>query len=274
MTLHRIRDVELSVTVSGAGAPIVFVHGFPFHGGMWDAQAGVLPGWRAVVPDLRGFGRSGPGTEDDWTMDTFADDLAGLIRSLELGPVVLCGLSMGGYVAFAFWRRHRDLCRGLVLADTRAEADTEAGRANRYEMADRVLAEGKGFVADAMLPMLLSARTRQEQPPVVRRVRDMIGATTARTIARAQRAMAARPDSTRDLGGIDVPVLVVAGEEDAIVPADATDNMAARIPGARLHLVPGAGHLSPMEQPAAFNDALTRWLAVFPREDAGGEGAV
>lgn len=264
MAFHMIRDVELSVNVSGAGAPIVFVHGFPFHGGMWDAQVAALAeGWRAVVPDLRGFGGSGPGTLSGWTMDTFADDLAELIGALELGPVVLCGLSMGGYVAFAFWRRHRDLCRALVLADTRADADTDAGRAGRYEMAARVLEEGAGFVADGMLPRLLSGGTLRERPGVGERVHAMIDGTPATTIARAQRAMAARPDSTRDLAGIDVPVLVVAGEEDAIVPVDVTESMATRIPGARLVLVPDAGHLAPMEDPAAFNGALSAWLATL-----------
>jgi 3-oxoadipate enol-lactonase len=264
MSLYPIGDVELSVNVSGAGAPILFVHGFPFHGGMWDDQAAALSEWQVVVPDLRGFGASGAGAPDAWTMDTFADDLARLIDALELGPVVLCGLSMGGYVAFAFWRRHRDLCRGLVLADTRAEADTEAGRAGRQEMAERVQAEGTAFVVDGMLPKLLSGYTRRERPGVVERVRAMIDGTPADTIARAQRAMAARPDSTRDLGGIDVPVLVVAGEEDAIVPVEVTERMATRIPGARLELVPDAGHLAPMEDPAAFNRVLGGWLATMP----------
>jgi 3-oxoadipate enol-lactonase len=263
MALHQIRDVELSVSVSGIGMPIVFVHGFPFHGSMWDAQAAALPGWQAVVPDLRGFGRSGRGALDDWTMDTFADDLAALIGVVGLGPVVMCGLSMGGYVAFAFWRRYRDLCQALVLADTRAEADTEAGRASRRAMADRVLAEGTGFVADDMLPRLLSGRTRRERPEVVARVRAMIEGTSAETIARAQRAMAVRPDSRRDLGGIDVPVLVVAGEEDAIVPVAEAEVMATAIPGARLELVPDAGHLAPMEDPPAFNRVLAGWLATF-----------
>ncbi|MEJ2185458.1 MAG: alpha/beta fold hydrolase [Gemmatimonadota bacterium] len=261
MPAYPIRDVQLFANVSGAGAPILFVHGFPFHGGMWDAQVAALPEWRTVVPDLRGFGRSGPGELDAWTMDTFADDLAELIRVLEVGPVVLCGLSMGGYVAFAFWRRHGELCRGLVLADTRAAADDEAGRTGRHEMAERVLADGTGFVADGMLPNLLSADTRRERPAVVARVRAMIEGTPAVSIARAQKAMAARPDSTRDLAGIDVPVLVVAGEEDAIIPVDVTEDMAESIPGARLDLVPGAGHLAPMEDPATFNRALNTWLA-------------
>lgn len=263
MALHQIRDVELSVSVSGVGMPILFVHGFPFHGGMWAAQAGALSGWQAVVPDLRGFGQSGRGALDDWTMDTFADDLAALVGVLGLGPAVVCGLSMGGYVAFAFWRRHRDLCRGLVLADTRAAADTEVGRAGRREMADRVLAEGTGFVADDMLPRLLSGYTRRERPAVVTRVRAMIEGTPAETIARAQRAMAVRPDSRRDLGGIDVPVLVVAGEEDALIPVGEAEAMATTIPGARLELVPDAGHLAPTEDAVAFNRILAGWLATF-----------
>lgn len=265
MPLYQIRDVALSVNVSSEGRPILFVHGFPFDGSMWDGQVAALrqAGGAPVVPDLRGFGASGPGELEEWTMDVFADDLAGLVERLELGPVVVCGLSMGGYVAFAFWRRHRELCRGLVLADTRAEADTEAGRANRRDMAERVRTEGAGFVADALLPKLLSGRTRRERPAVVERVRAMIDATPAFAIRRAQLAMAARPDSTRDLPEIDVPVLVVAGEEDALIPVDVAERMATRIPGARLELVPDAGHLAPMEDPTAFNQALTKWMATL-----------
>lgn len=266
MPMYNIRDVELSANVSGEGRPILFVHGFPFDGSMWETQVAALREAgtaRVVVPDLRGFGASGPGELDEWTMDVFADDLAGLVDALGLGPVVLCGLSMGGYVAFAFWRRHRELCRALVLADTRAEADTEAGRANRHEMAERVRRDGAGFVADALLPKLLSGRTRRERPEVVDRVRGMIDRTPALAIRRAQLAMAARPDSTRDLPEIEVPVLVLAGEEDAMIPVDVAERMATRIPGARLELVPHAGHLAPMEDPVAFNHALTSWLATL-----------
>ncbi len=255
-------DTALHVRVEGSGtAVLLLVHGFPFHGGMWDAQLGALPdGWRGLAPDLRGFGESPAGDREDWSMDLFADDLALLLDGLDLDAVTLCGLSMGGYVAFAFWRRHRDRVRALVLADTRAGADDEAGRANRRAVAEEVLEKGSGVVAQAMVPKLLAPGTRAGRPDVVARVRAMIRGTEPRTIARTQLAMAARPDSVPDLPGIDVPTLVVAGSEDALTGPDTARSLADGVPGARLDIIPGAGHLSPMERPDAFNRVLGDWL--------------
>lgn len=221
-------------------------------------------GWLAIAPDLRGFGASEAGSLDGWSMDVFADDVAALLDSLAVPRAVVCGLSMGGYVAFAFWRRHRERVRGLVLADTRAGADSEEGRAGRHAVAEEVLVKGSAVVARAMLPRLLAAATRDEAPEVVDRVRSMMENTAPASIARAQRAMAERPDSTGDLAGIDVPVLVVTGEEDVLTgPAEARA-MVDALPRATLALIPGAGHLSPVERPAAFNAALYAFLRSLP----------
>lgn len=245
---------------------ILFIHGFPFHGGMWRAQLDGLPaGWHGLAPDLRGFGAAPACPAAGWTMDTFADDLARLLDEQGIGRAVVCGLSMGGYVAFAFWRRHTERVRALVLADTRAGADTAEGRASRHAMAKEVVERGTEVVARAMLPKLFAPSTRREKPDVVERVRAMIEGTAPATVAAAQLAMAARPDSTPDLPGIAVPALVVVGEEDALTGPDEARAMASALPAARLEIIPRAGHLSPMERPAAFNAILGDWLASLPR---------
>ncbi len=258
--LIEIRDTAIHVRTEGSGSPLLFVHGFPFHGGMWDAQLAALPdGWHAIVPDLRGFGRSQPGEREAWTMDLFADDLAALLDELGHGRVVLCGLSMGGYVSFAFWRRHRDRVRALVLADTRPEADDDEGRANRLEVADRVLRDGSASLADELTAKLL-APVSLGRPALVERVRAMIVDTSPATIAMTQRAMAQRPDSRPDLPGIDVPTLVLTGSEDEMTGPVTARAMVGAIPHALLEIVPGAGHLSPMERPDAFSERLAAWL--------------
>jgi 3-oxoadipate enol-lactonase len=259
---------------------VVFIHGFPFDGTMWEPQLAALPsGWRGLAPDLPGFGRSDLGRHRDLgpsparsatgiarpdepvlTMDGLADDVAALIREESGAPVVVCGLSMGGYVAFALWRRHRDLVRALILADTRAEADSDEARENRLRMAQAARETGARPVASAMLPTLVARRTLSERPEVAERVRGMIMATPAETLVAALAGMAARPESSRDLPSVDVPALVVVGEEDALSPPAVGRAMARQLPDARLAVLPGAGHLSNLEDPAAFNAVLTELL--------------
>lgn len=259
---------------------VVFVHGFPFNGSMWEPQLGALPdGWRGIAPDLRGFGNAPLAPErgglptgaelgaevalpDDpvLTMELLADDIAALIEEQAAGHAVVCGLSMGGYVALALWRRRPELVRALVLADTRAEPDTDEGRQNRARMAKMARGSGTESVASAMLPAVLSERTLDRRAELVERVRSMILETDARTIIAALAGMAARNDSTGILPTIDVPALVVVGEHDGLTPPDVARTLADRLPGARLEVVPDAGHVSNMENPAAFNAALNRFL--------------
>ncbi|MFW5947748.1 MAG: alpha/beta fold hydrolase [Gemmatimonadota bacterium] len=258
---------------------IVFVHGFPFDGSMWAPQLGALPdGWRGVAPDLRGFGESplngdltvstgrrlGGGIahpdEPVLTMTRLADDIADVIRDESDGAAVVCGLSMGGYVTFELVRRHPDLVRGLVLADTRATADSDEARENRLLTARTARQQGARPVADGMIPKLLAPATREQRPGIGDAVRRMILGTPPATLVAALAGMACRRDSTGTLPGIRVPTLVIVGEEDAITPPDDARAMAAAIPDARLEVVPGAGHLSGMENPAAFNRALREFL--------------
>jgi 3-oxoadipate enol-lactonase len=249
----------------GAGAAIVFLHAFPLHGGMWEAQLATLPaGWRGLAPDLPGFGRSTGRGASPLTMDALAADVVRLLDDVAVDTAVVCGLSMGGYIALALARRHPARLRGLVLCDTRAGADAEAGRAGRLEMADRVLEGGAAVAAEALLPRLLGEATRQQQPALVERVRAMIEATAPASIAAAQRGMAERPDSSEVLPRIAVPTLVIVGSEDVLTDVSEARRLEAGIPGARLEVLDGAGHLSNLEAPAAFDAALHRFLRELP----------
>jgi pimeloyl-ACP methyl ester carboxylesterase len=257
-----IGDVQLAVKDRGDGPALLLVHGFPLDHRMWEEQIDVLSDVaRVIAPDLRGFGSSGvtPGTV---TMGQFADDLAALLDVLQIDePITLCGLSMGGYIALAFWRRHRDRLARLILCDTRAGADTDQVRQGRLAMAEQVLASGSSIVVGAMLPRLLAEATTQRRPAVIERLAEMIGQMHPEAIAAAQRGMAAREDSIAILGQIDVPTLVVCGQHDAVSPPAEMQAMAAAMRDARFVEIPDAGHMSPMENPAAVNAAVRDFLA-------------
>lgn len=258
-----VDDVRLYWRESGEGPAVLFVHGFPFHGGMWDDQLERLPGrWRWLAPDLRGFGRSESSADEDspLAMDLFADDLAAFLDARDVERAVVCGLSMGGYVSFALWNWHPERVAALVLCDTRAGADTEEKRRGRRELATRVGREGASAAADALLPKLLSDETRRARPEVVDAVRSMIESTPPATIVRALEGMARRPDSTELLPGVEVPTLILMGEDDAVTIRADAELMERAIPDATLQTIPGAGHLPPMETPDAFNRALVQFL--------------
>ena len=247
---------------SGAGTPLVLLHAFPLDGRMWAPQVEALAGtYQVIVPDLRGFGAARDQAVEEAGMDLLADDLARLLDDRGLDRVVLGGLSLGGYVALAFVRRHAGRVSGLVLLDTKATADGDQARDDRLKMAERVLAEGNGFVAEAMLPKLLGETSREHRPEVVEKVGSMIREQTPEAIAGAQRGMAARSATTDLLASIAVPTLVVTGEEDTVTGPEAGRDLAAGIPGARFLLVEEAGHLVNLEQPEIVNEALLDFLA-------------
>lgn len=275
---------------AAATGTVVFLHGFPFNGSMWAAQLRALPnGWRGLAPDLRGFGDTGmralPGevstgkriggriarsSEPVLTMARLADDVAELIHAHAGGRAVVCGLSMGGYVALELWRRHPTLIRGLILADTRSGADDDEARENRLRMAQVARTAGVRPIAVTLLPSLLTPTTREGSVPVVEAVRTMILSTPPTTVIAALAGMAARHDSTHDLATISVPTLVLAGAQDTITPPDVGRDMAAAIPGASFVEIPDAGHLSNIENSAAFNAAVAEFLerGLRPRGDA------
>ena len=253
--------MSLHYETSGSGPnTVVLVHGFPLTSQMWRAQIDALAsdGWRVVAVDLPGFGGSPGGIE---SVEQAADDVLGVIDELGLDRVVLAGFSMGGYVAFAFVRRHAARLRALMLVDTRAEADTEEGRQGRHATAKIAREQGARPVVDAMLPRLVADATLNGRPDVVARVLDIAAGATAEGIAKALEAMAARPSSVELLPQIAVPTLVIAGHDDVLVPVAASELMAREIPDARLVIIPDAGHSAPIEQPEAVNVAMREFLA-------------
>jgi pimeloyl-ACP methyl ester carboxylesterase len=253
----------------GVGGPkVIFLHAFPLNRMMWTPQLDVLRGnYDVVAPDMRGHGASEV-TEGVITMERMADDVHGIVTELELGPVILVGLSMGGYVALEFARKYVGELSGLVLADTRATADSEEGRAARYTMIEEVAANGPAAVAESLLPKLLSKRCVEEDPTVLVEVRRMIETTSAAGIAGALAGMAERPDSTPVLSTIRVPTLVIVGEEDAITPPSDAEAMAAGIAGARLERIEGAAHISNLECHARFTSVLKDFLDHVAAEKA------
>jgi 3-oxoadipate enol-lactonase len=260
----RVRGIELAYTDAGSGPAVVFLHGFPFDRSMWRGQVERLSaGFRVIAPDLRGHGETTV-TRGPSTMEEMAEDVVSLLDELNVPRAVVCGLSMGGYVALALYRAHPSRVRALVLADTRAKADTEDARRTREENAQRALAEGMGPIVDSMLPKLLSERTREGEPETVARVREMMLGLKPEGAAAALRGMALRRDQTDLLPKTDVPVLVLVGSEDVITPPSESEAMHALIEGSRLQVVEGAGHVSNVERPDEFGRALAEFLEGLP----------
>jgi len=251
----------LSVTEAGAGVPIVFLHAFPLTARMWGPQLAALPaGWRGLAPDLRGFGRSPRGVAPARHVRDHAADVLNLVDAHGGSPVVLAGLSMGGYIAFECWRRRPEAIRGLVLADTRAEADSDEARARRVSMQGLAQREGTGAIIDAMLPGLLGASTRTDDPHVAVEVRQWALETGADGVADALEALRTRPDSRPTLGTITCPTLVIVGDEDTLTPPELSQVIADGIAGATMVRIPRAGHLANVEQSQAFSSALGAFL--------------
>ena len=254
--------VKLSYEEAGSGTPLLLVHGWPHDHTMWAGQLGGLATYaRVLAPDLRGVGAStvrGP-----YTIDQYADDLIGFLDSLRISRAVVCGLSMGGYIAFAMLRRHRDRVRALVLADTRATADTDEARANRAKLIASIEQEGMTALAERQLPSMLASSTIERHPSLVETVRRMMASVPPEGAIGALRAMAERPDSTPLLDTIDVPTLVVGGAEDTITTPDVLRRMAAAIPDSRVEILEQAGHLAPLERPAAFNHVVSEFLGAL-----------
>lgn len=260
MSVARVRGIELAYEVSGAGMPIVLLHGFPFNRTLWREQVEAFgERYRVITVDLRGHGETAA-TRDTATMEEMAADVAALLDDLGIARVVLGGLSMGGYVALAFYRLFPERVRALILADTRPQADTGEARLTREETAARALAEGMHTVADAMLPKLLAPSTHDERPEVVARVRRMILNTDPQGAASALRGMAVRRDQTELLREINCPALIIVGDLDRITPLADAELMHREIRGSRLEVLAGAGHVSNIERPAEFNRALENFL--------------
>ncbi len=254
--------VDIAYDDVGTGLAVVFLHGFPHNRTLWAPQVGALmTRARCIAPDLRGFGESeisGP-----YSMGRYADDVIAVLDALQIERAVIAGLSMGGYVAFEIWRRYRDRVRALILADTRPGADTEAAKEKRREMIALVRAKGSGAVADAQITGMVGRTTRERHPDIADAVHRMLTMAPVEGVVGALEAMIDRPDSTPTLATIDVPTLIIVGEEDVLTPPPEARAMHARIPGSRLEILEGAGHVSNVERSAAFNHVASEFLGVL-----------
>ena len=260
MSQIRIDDIQMAFTDTGVGQPVVLIHGYPFNRSLWNEQVAALSAsYRVVVPDLRGFGesQSSPGPA---TMNRMAQDVAQLMDHLEIPRAAVGGLSMGGYVALAFYKQFPSRVRALILADTRAQADTEEGKQTRAQQAEKALTEGMAGIADAMLPKLLTPETVSKRPEIVKRVRDMMLKTNPEGAAAALLGMAERDDQTDLLPRITAKTLILVGAEDALTPAADSEKMHNAIAGSSLVVLENAGHVSNLERTAEFNEALIGFL--------------
>ena len=264
MPLHHVavRDTRLAVHTRGAGLPLLLLHAFPLDHAMWERQAPLAESLRLVVPDQRGFGASRAGLPQ--SMEQLADDAVALLDALHVAtPAVVCGVSMGGYVAQHVAVRHPGRVAALVLVDTKLEADTPEVREGRADLAAKVGRLGPSILADAMLPRLLApapTSLADDRAGIEALLRRTIAAQPVGTIQTALAALGGRPDMTEALRGLRVPTLLVVGAEDAITPPSCLETAARVLGEARLLVVPGAGHMAPLERPAVFNAALLEFL--------------
>jgi pimeloyl-ACP methyl ester carboxylesterase len=262
--IGRLRYLDVPATGSGRGAgTLVLIHGFPLNPTMWDPQLVLAErGWRIIVPELRGFGDGNRGAADPPTtsIDDYAGDTIDLLDQLHVKDAVVCGLSMGGYTAFAMFRHAPTYFRAMVLADTRSQGDSPEAVTNRKNMQQLAREKGQEAIADALVPKLLCDATRAGNPNVVQHLRRQITSNSVESIVGALTALMTREDSTPMLPTLRIPVQIIVGDQDAITPPPLSEQMHADIPGSQLAVIPGAGHMSNMEQPVAFNDALGLFL--------------
>ena len=259
-----VGGTTFAVHTRGSGVPLLLLHAFPLDHGMWEAQEPLSESLRLIVPDQRGFGGSS-GQPPIASIAAMADDAVALLDALHVGePAFVCGVSMGGYVAQHVAARHPERVRGLILCDTKLEADTPEARAGRASLAAKVGRLGTEILADAMLGKLLAhgetARADERRPAVEALLRRMIGRQRAETVQAALAAMGQRPDMTETLRRLTVPTLLVVGAEDTFTPPETMQRMETLLPDARLLIVPAAGHLVPLEAPQVFNAAVAEFL--------------
>lgn len=262
-------NVQLHTIDQGAGPPVLLVHGFPMDHTMWRFQIESLAAsHRVIAPDLRGFGQSpieSISSKIGVAMADYADDLARLLDKLAVEePVTLVGFSMGGYISWQFYKRHRQRLRAMIQCDTKAAADTPQARETRFKMAEHVEGWGAAHVATLMVPKLLAPSTLQGNTKLVEEIGGMISRTDPVAIAAAQRGMAHREDSTPLLESLDLPVLYIVGQDDQISTTSEMQTMADAAPDGRLVTIPNAGHLSPIENPTAVTAAMEEFLASLP----------
>ncbi len=264
MTMLATRLGDVGYDEAGRGEAVLLLHGFPHDRTLWEAQLAAPPaGARLIAVDLPGFGDSV--SSEVPSLDAWADWGVAVLDALALPKAVIGGLSMGGYLALALWRRHPARVRGLILADTRAGADSDEGRAKRQAMQAQVVAQGVGAIAEQMLLGMAGKTTREARPEAVAFLDAMMRRASIGAIHDALEAMRTRPDATPNLATISVPTLVICGAEDALTPVKESEAMHALLPDSQLAVIPAAGHASCVEAPAAFSALLSGFVqARFP----------
>ncbi len=260
MKTVRIGNTNWSHEERGSGPAIVLVHGFPLDRRIWDDQVqGLSSRFRVIAVDLKGFGQSR--SSEVFTIDSMADDLADFVKSVNAAPCMLAGLSMGGYVAFSLAARHPEVLKGLIIVCSKPEADTQQGKEGRQKMAETAQKLGARPVAETMLPRMFCESTYKNRPELVEKLRQIMEACPPTTIASACFAMRDRVDRTPDLPNLEIPVLVILGEKDSIIPAEMGPKMAGACKNGEFVLIKGAGHLATMEEPEAVNEAIAVFAA-------------
>ncbi|MDQ6611487.1 MAG: alpha/beta hydrolase [Gemmatimonadota bacterium] len=262
----ELNGVQIGYDDVGTGTPVVFIHGFPHDRTLWSQQIDMLSMQvRCVAPDLRGFGESGG--DERTSIDQYADDVAGLMTHLQIERAVICGLSMGGYVAMCMWRRHSDRVLALALCDTRYGADSDDGKQKRNDLIALARRDGSAAVAANQITGMLGKTTREKRPDVVAATKAMMERASVVAIVGALTAMRDREDSRASLATVTVPTLVVVGDEDVLTPvAEAQSIVSALSPAAaaRLEVIEGSGHATCIERPAAVTHVLADFLAMLP----------
>ena len=258
----QVGNTQLNVEDRGGGTPLMLIHGFPLNLEMWRPQIESLSSnYRVIAIDLRGHGQSPP-TPGPYSMDLLADDCAAVLVALGIeAPVAVCGLSMGGYISFALYRRYPQLFSGLILAATRAGADTSQARSNREKAIVDTIELGARPVLDTMLKILLAPSTYQTRPDLVKNLEEILSPTSEEGIVASLEGMKERPDSTGMLGQITLPTLIFHGADDQIINLTESEIIQSGIPNSRLEIIPDAGHMVNLEQPGIFNNSTVNFLA-------------
>jgi 3-oxoadipate enol-lactonase len=260
--MHRLRsdDAEIAYEIRGSGPPVVLLHPFPSNHEFWNPAARAFEArYRLILPDLRGHGDSEIG-EGPAFMQKHATDIVRVLDAAGVGKAIFIGCSVGGYILFEFWRRFRERVTALAICDSRPQADTAEQRSNRLKAAASVLEQGTEQFLDGMISKLMGRTTITTRPDLVEGARAMMRQMSAEDISQVQQGMAARPDSVADLKTIDVPALIVIGEEDVMSTVADGELMRQKIAGSQLKVIPKAGHYSPWEQPEAVGGILRHFL--------------
>lgn len=263
---YQLENGYLAYERIGSGIPLLFIHGYPLSRKIWNPQMDALSDIASIIAvDLRGHGESYP-FEGEYRMDLLAEDCHRLLSDLQIKlPIVVCGLSMGGYTTLALFRKYPDLFKGIILTSTRPGPDSPEGKANRDAGIKNVREHGVAFIVDNTLPKLVSPVTFASNQPLVNTIHDIMMETSANGVVGALQGMRDRPDSTPLLSQVECPSLIIHGADDQQIPVAEAETMHQHLPGSRLVIIPEAGHLPNMEQPDVFNQAVREFLIALPQ---------